>query len=135
MPSKGPTPISNRMIFMRRGETCGSVCLMAITRTAVSGLAAYLLLTGEVFPDEPFMAPQDSSDSNQAPIVIKQGGNGLGIIIAALILVGGAVYVVNVWSDQQRSAPAEAQKVIKDGVTSLQESARQGIDAIKNKAN
>ena len=81
------------------------------------------------------MASQDSSDSNQSPIVIKQGGNGLGIVIAALILVGGAVYVVNVWSDQQRSAPAEAEKVIKDGVKSLQDSARQGIDAIKNKAN
>ena len=81
------------------------------------------------------MASQDSSDSNQSPIVIKQGGNGLGIVIAALILVGGAVYVVNVWSDQQRSAPAEAEKVIKDGAKSLQDSARQGIDAIKNKAN
>jgi hypothetical protein len=50
-------------------------------------------------------------------------------------LVGGAVYVVNVWSEKQRSAPAEAQKVIKDGVTTLQESGRQGIDAIKNKTN
>ena len=76
-----------------------------------------------------FQRFQSVPDRDQA------GANGLGIVIAALILVGGAVYVVNVWSDQQRSAPAEAEKVIKDGVKSLQDSARQGIDAIKNKAN
>ena len=65
-------------------------------------------------------------DNNDAPIVIRQGGNGLGLVIAALILVGGAVYVVNVWSTHQKVVPQGNGQVIKEGVESLKESARQG---------
>ena len=73
-------------------------------------------------------------DNNDAPIVIRQGGNGLGLVIAALILVGGAVYVVNVWSTHQKVVPQGNGQVIKDGVESLKESARQGVEALKEAA-
>ena len=73
-------------------------------------------------------------DNNDAPIVIRQGGNGLGLVIAALILVGGAVYVVNVWSTHQKVVPQGNGQVIKEGVESLQESARQGVEALKGAA-
>ncbi len=74
-------------------------------------------------------------DNNDAPIVIRQGGNGLGLVIAALILVGGAVYVVNVWSTHQKVVvPQGNGQVIKEGVESLKESARQGVEAIKGAA-
>ena len=73
-------------------------------------------------------------DNNDAPIVIRQGGNGLGLVIAALILVGGAVYVVNVWSTHQKVVPQGNGQVIKEGVESLKESASQGVEAIKGAA-
>ena len=73
-------------------------------------------------------------DNNDAPIVIQQGGNGLGLVIAALILVGGAVYVVNVWSTNQKALPQGNGQIIKEGVESLKDSARQGVEAIKGAA-
>ena len=73
-------------------------------------------------------------DNNDAPIVIRQGGNGLGLVIAALILVGRAVYVVNVWSTHQKVIPQGNGQVIKEGVESLKESARQGVEAINGAA-
>ena len=73
-------------------------------------------------------------DNNDSQIVIRQGGNGLGLVIAALILVGGAVYVVNVWSTHQKVVPQGNGQVIKEGVESLKESARQGVEAIKGAA-
>ena len=73
-------------------------------------------------------------DNNDAPIVIRQGGNGLGLVIAALILVGGAVYVVNVWSTNQKALPQGNGEMIKEGVESLKDSARQGVEAIKGAA-
>ena len=73
-------------------------------------------------------------DNNDAPIVIRQGGNGLGLVIAALILVGGAVYVVNVWSTHQKVVPQGNGQVIKEGVESLKESARQSVEALKGAA-
>ena len=73
-------------------------------------------------------------DNNDAPIVIQQGGNGLGLVIAALILVGGAVYVVNVWSTHQKALPQGNGQIIKEGVESLKNSARQGVEVIKGAA-
>ena len=73
-------------------------------------------------------------DNNDAPIVIRQGGNGLGLVIAALILVGGAVYVVNVWSTNQKALPQGNGQIIKEGVESLKDSARQAVEAIKGAA-
>ena len=36
--------------------------------------------------------------TTQQPVVIRQGGNGLCSVIAALILAAAAVYAVNLWS-------------------------------------
>mgnify|MGYP001162508695 CR=1 FL=1 len=79
------------------------------------------------------MAPEHNSDQAQAPIVIKQGGNGLGVVLAAMILVGGAVYVVNVMTAQQRQAPASAEQLIQDGANALKGSAQEGMNSLKDK--
>jgi uncharacterized protein HemX len=41
----------------------------------------------------------------QAPVVIRQGGNGLGAIVAALIIAGAAIYSINVWSTTKKKLP------------------------------
>ena len=79
------------------------------------------------------MAPEHNSDQAQAPIVIKQGGNGLGVVVAAMILVGGAVYVVNVVTAQQRQAPATTEQLIPDGPYALKGSAQEGLNSLKDK--
>ena len=79
------------------------------------------------------MAPEHNSDQAQAPIVIKQGGNGLGVVLAAMILVGGAVYVVNVMTAQQRQAPASAEQLIQDSANTLKGSAQEGMNSLKDK--
>ena len=35
-------------------------------------------------------------------MVIKQGGNGFGLVLAALILAGAVVYSINVWSTTRK---------------------------------
>ena len=59
--------------------------------------------------------PQQS----QQPIVIKQGGNGLGVIVAALIIAAAAVYAINVWSTTRKE-------------TSPGKNLQQGIEKIKD---
>ena len=51
-------------------------------------------------PDE-INTPQQQQ-TPQAPVVIKQGGNGLGTIVAALIVAGAAIYAINVWSTTRK---------------------------------
>ena len=70
--------------------------------------------------DDPSRA---NPESGQPPIVIRQGGSstGIGLVIAALILAGGAVWAVSIWSETQLKmiqAPAEA---IKEGLKSAAE--------------
>jgi hypothetical protein len=74
-----------------------------------------------------------SSGSQQQPIVIKQGSGGtaVGLIIAALILAGGAIWAVSIWSDTQLKmleAPAEA---IKKGTEAIKEGMEGAADALK----
>ena len=38
----------------------------------------------------------------QTPVVIKQGGNGIGTIVAALIIAAAAIYAINVWSTTRK---------------------------------
>ena len=48
-------------------------------------------------------------------MVIRQGGNGLGSVIAALILAAAAVYAVNVWSmTKKETFPAKSIERIRD---------------------
>ncbi|MCT0248747.1 hypothetical protein [Synechococcus sp. CS-205] len=71
----------------------------------------------------------DSSQRDQGtPIVVTQGGNGtaIGLIVAAIILGGAAVWAVSIWSDTQLKmiqAPAEA---IKEGIKGAAEAITPG---------
>ena len=59
-------------------------------------------------------------------MVIQQGGNGLGLVLAALIVGGAIVYAVNIWSNTQQQrikAPAEA---IQNGVESVKDALQPG---------
>ena len=67
-----------------------------------------------------------SDQEQQRPVVIQQGGNGVGIVIAALIVGGAIVYAVNIWSNMQQQrlkAPAEA---IQKGVESIRDAIQPG---------
>ena len=55
----------------------------------------------------------DDSNQQQQPVVIRQGGNGIGLVLAALIVAGAAVYAVNVWSTTKKeTAPGKTCKGI-----------------------
>ena len=67
-----------------------------------------------------------SDQEQQRPVVIQQGGNGIGLVLAALIVGGAIVYAVNIWSNTQQQklrAPAEA---IQKGVESVKEAIKPG---------
>ena len=67
-----------------------------------------------------------SDQEQKRPVVIQQGGNGVGIVIAALIVGGAIVYAVNIWSNMQQQrlkAPAEA---IQKGVESVRDAIQPG---------
>ena len=67
-----------------------------------------------------------NSNQEQRPVVIQQRGNGLGLVLAALIVGGAIVYAVNIWSNTQQQrikAPAEA---IQKGVESVKEALQPG---------
>ncbi|NOL46541.1 MULTISPECIES: hypothetical protein [unclassified Synechococcus] len=67
-----------------------------------------------------------SDQEQQRPVVIQQGGNGIGLVLAALIVGGAIVYAVNIWSTTQQQklrVPAEA---IQKGVESVKEAIKPG---------
>ena len=67
-----------------------------------------------------------SEQEQQRPVVIQQGGNGIGLVLAALIVGGAVVYAVNIWSntqEQKLKVPAEA---IQKGVESVKEAIKPG---------
>ena len=67
-----------------------------------------------------------SEQDQQQPVVIKQGGNGIGLVVAALIIGGSIVYAINIWSNtkqQMIKAPAEA---IQKGVESVKKAIQPG---------
>jgi len=73
-------------------------------------------------------SPDQNPQDNRQPIVIQQGGNGtaIGLIVAALILAGGAIWAVSIWSKTQMKmieAPAEA---IKEGMKGAAEALKPG---------
>ena len=61
------------------------------------------------------------------PVVIRQGGNGLGSVIAALILAAAAVYAINVWSTTKKeTSPA---KNIEQGIERIKDAAGKAIES------
>lgn len=77
---------------------------------------------------------QSGSQSGQQPIVIQQaGGNGtaIGLVVAALILAGGAIWAISIWSNTQIKmiqAPAEA---IKEGAETIKQGVEGAAESIK----
>ena len=60
-----------------------------------------------------------SNTDQQQPVVIRQGGNGIALVVAALIIGGSIVYAINIWSNTKEhmiKAPAEA---LQKGVESV----------------
>ena len=67
-----------------------------------------------------------TDQDQQKPVVIQQGGNGVGLVLAALIVGGAIVYSVNVWSNAQQQklrVPAEA---IQKGVETVKDAIKPG---------
>ena len=74
-------------------------------------------------PDETNTAEQQSS---QPPVVIKQGGNGLGTIVAALIIAAAAIYAINVWSTTRKeTAPG---RNLEKGIERIKDAASKSAD-------
>ena len=58
----------------------------------------------------------NSQQQAPAPVVIRQGGNGLGTVVAALNIAGAAIYAINVWSTTKKIAPG---KNLEQGIEQL----------------
>ncbi|AII45391.1 hypothetical protein KR49_02795 [Synechococcus sp. KORDI-49] len=71
-----------------------------------------------------FMA--DESSNQQQPVVVKQGGNGIGLVLAALIVAGAVVYAINVWSTTKKeTAPG---KNLQQGIERIKEGVDKAIE-------
>ena len=69
----------------------------------------------------------NSQQQDPAPVVIRQGGNGLGTVVAALIIAGAAIYAINVWSTTKKeTAPG---KNLEQGIERLKEAAGQAMES------
>ena len=69
----------------------------------------------------------DQQTTTQPPVVIRQGGNGLGSVIAAVILGAAAVYGINVWSTSKKeNSPA---KNIEQGIERIKDAAGKAIES------
>ena len=74
-------------------------------------------------PDETNTTEQQSS---QPPAVIKQGGNGLGTIVAALIIAAAAIYAINVWfTTRKETAPG---RNLEKGIERIKDAASKAAD-------
>ena len=75
---------------------------------------------------EPLSGDSMTDQEQQKPVVIQQGGNGVGLVLAALIVGGAIVYAVNIWSNTQQQklrVPAEA---IQKGVETVKDAIKPG---------
>ena len=62
-----------------------------------------------------------------APVVIRQGGNGLGIVVAALVIAGAAIYAINVWSTTKKeTAPG---KNLEQGIERMKDAAGKAMES------
>ncbi len=68
----------------------------------------------------------DESSNQQQPVVVKQGGNGIGLVLAALIVAGAVVYSINVWSTTKKeTAPG---KNLQQGIERIKEGVDKAIE-------
>ena len=74
-----------------------------------------------------FGMPDQETNTTQQPVVIRQGGNGLGTVIAAVIVAAAAIYAVNVWSTTKKeTSPA---KNIEQGIERIKDAAGKAIES------
>ena len=74
-----------------------------------------------------FGMPDQEINTTQQPVVIRQGGNGLGTVIAAVIIAAAAIYAVNVWSTTKKeTSPA---KNIEQGIERIKDAAGKAIES------
>ena len=70
-------------------------------------------------PDE-INTPQEEPKP-QAPVASRQGGNGLGTIVAALSIAAAAIYAINVWSTARKeTAPG---RNLEQGIARIKDAA------------
>ena len=68
----------------------------------------------------------DETSNQKEPVVIKQGGNGIGLVLAALIVAGADVYAINVWSTTKKeTAPG---RNLQQGLERIKDAAGQAIE-------
>ena len=71
--------------------------------------------------------PDQESNTTQQPVVIRQGGNGLGTVVAAVILAAAAIYAINVWSTTKKeTSPA---KNLEQGIERIKDAADKAIES------
>ena len=72
------------------------------------------------------MSDQETNTSQQ-PVLIRQGGKGLGTVLAALIIAGAGTYTINVWSTTKKeTSPA---KNIEQGIERIKDAAGNAIES------
>lgn len=70
--------------------------------------------------------PSADQSTEKQPIVIKQGGNGLGLVVAAVILAGAAIYAINVWSTTKKETTPG--RNLEKGIERIKEAAGKAIE-------
>ena len=78
-------------------------------------------------PDPSAAMPDQETNTTQQPVLIRQGGQGLGTVIAAVILAAAAVYTINVWSTTKKeTSPA---KNLEQGIERIKDAAGKAIES------
>ncbi len=73
------------------------------------------------------MPEQETNTTQQQPVVIRQGRNGLETVIAAIIVAAAAIYAVNVWSTTKKeTSPA---KNIEQGIERIKDAAGKAMES------
>ena len=68
-----------------------------------------------------------TGSQQQAPVVMRLGGNALGTIVAALIIACAAMYAINVWSTTKKeTAPG---KNLEQGIERLKDAAGKAMES------
>ena len=62
-------------------------------------------------------------------VVIKHGGSGIGLVLAALIVTGAATYSINVWSTTRKETSPGLK--LQKGLEKLQNAAQKKLESAK----
>ena len=96
--------------------------MAAASRTAIEELQHCFNMA-----DQENASGTNSQQQAPAPVVIRQGGNGLGTVVAALIIAGAAIYAINVWlTTKKETAPG---KNLEQGIERLKDAAGKAMES------